>query len=78
MIKRKRKRKQLYYYNGPLTEKDRKLFDFIVDMRNWRPPSYPQMREYMGVRSNQAIRNYIVKLEKKGYLRFKRGKITIL
>ncbi len=61
-----------------LTKKEEKLLNFVLDLRNWRPPSYPQMRKEMKVKSNQSIFDFLKNLEKKGYLRKRGNKITIL
>jgi hypothetical protein len=53
---------------GVLTKKQQKFLDFYEDKRNWRPPTMKQMREFMKVKSDQSIVEYLAVLKKKGRL----------
>ena len=56
-----------------LTARQMDLWKFINCKVNWRPPSYRSMREYMNVKSNQAIIDMLNVIKKKGY-KIKRSK----
>jgi len=42
------------------------FYAFLCDKKNWRPPSYSQMRAFLGVKSNQTIIERIARLKKSG------------
>ena len=50
-----------------LTSKQAKLLLFINNRKNWRPPTYDTMCEYMQVKSHQSIADYLRAIKKKGY-----------
>lgn len=51
-----------------LTPKQRRFYLYLSDQRNWRLPSYSQMRKFLKVTSNQTVADYITALIKKGLI----------
>lgn len=52
----------------PLTEKEQKLWEFVKDLNNWRPPSIRDMCKYMDIPSKGSMFNLFHRLASKGYL----------
>ena len=59
-----------------LTRGERKIFDFIVDyQRKYSfPPSFREICEAFGFKSNRTVQNYLSILERKGYITLHPGK----
>jgi hypothetical protein len=59
-----------------MTPQQLKLLRFIRNsiVHNHRGPTYKEMRDHMGVSSNQTIIDWLVALKKQGYLRWEQGK----
>ena len=51
-----------------LTEKQKKLLAFYNNKKNWRRPTLKQMREFMGVTSDQTIIEHLAAIKRKGFL----------
>ncbi|HPI39255.1 MAG TPA: transcriptional repressor LexA [Pseudobdellovibrionaceae bacterium] len=54
----------------PLTTKETKVFEFIQRHQKIRGviPSYNEIREYLGLASNNSVQNYLRQLKRKGYI----------
>jgi repressor LexA len=60
--------------NVELTHKQRRVFEFIRErVRENTPPTIREIAKKMGFSSTGTVRDYLVALEKKGYLRRKGG-----
>ena len=60
----------------PLTEKEKKMFDYISDtIRNeGYSPTVRDIREALGIKSTATVHSYLMRLEDKGYIQKKSGK----
>ncbi|MBU3924428.1 hypothetical protein KJ854_00650, partial [Patescibacteria group bacterium] len=54
-----------------ITEKQKKVLEFIYTAIKFSgyPPTLVEIKEMLGVSSNQSVLNFLVSLEKKGYLK---------
>jgi len=54
-----------------LTERQKICLDFIVDRvkRDLNSPSFKDIGEHMGIGSTNAVKDHLVALQKKGYIR---------
>lgn len=61
---------QIVQYNRSMTLQQQKLLGFIRNnyVHNQRGPTYSEMREFMKVGSNQAIRDWLDILERENYI----------
>lgn len=59
-----------------MTKKQEKLHNFIEarQVLNLPPPSFREMREHMGVTSNETITGHLELLEKQGMVKNRNGK----
>lgn len=64
-------------YNASVTPKQMQLLRFIRNsiVHERRKPTFREMRDYMGVSSNQTLIDWIVALEKQNYLIWKKGEV---
>jgi len=46
-----------------MTKNQLKLKKFLIDKRNWRPPSYRQIMEHMGWASKNSVAKALKKLK---------------
>ena len=53
--------------NKELTKRQKELYSFIKNVKNWRPPTFEMMRNFLGVRSNQTIIDHLSAIKRKGF-----------
>lgn len=59
-------KKRLKPLDLPLTPRQAKLLAYISDRNNWRPPTFKQMCEHMGVTSDKTVRGYLNGINRRG------------
>jgi len=61
---------------GELTLHQKQIFEFIASYQKSHgfPPSVMEIRKEFGFKSNRTVRDYLIALEKKGYIRLHPGK----
>ena len=50
-----------------LTEKQQRLYDYIWDKKNWRPPTWLEMRGFLNIKSNGTLRQHLMAIKRRGF-----------
>lgn len=63
--------------SNKLTEKQNKMLNFIKSYieQHGFAPTYREMRDFIDVKSNQTIKDYLISLENKGMISVELGKV---
>lgn len=50
-----------------LTDRQKEVYNFMWSIEKWNPPTFKQMRNHLGVKSNQTVADLIKNIKRKGY-----------